>query len=380
MNIEPSSDLQQQSHSLRRQLVLSWVLMLLLVLLLVLPSLRLWFNFGVSGDPRPVTPRGALADFEQTTVDLFRETSPSVVYITTRSRVADRWSRQIHEIETGTGSGFVWDSEGHIVTNYHVIRETSSAEVVFFDQSSFEAEIIGASPDHDLAVLRIRAPENFLRPVLVGESHDLVVGQSVFAIGNPFGLDQTLTTGVVSARSRSIESPSGRLIKDVIQIDAAINPGNSGGPLLDSAGRLIGVNTAIYSPSGSSAGIGFSVPVDTVNRVVPQIIQMGKYEPPRLGIYINEDINRIIRARHGINGVLILNVEESGPAGRAGLRGTVNRRGETRLGDIIVGIDDQRISSVKVLQDTLQGYQAGDKVTLTFDRDGSVSQVEITLE
>lgn len=380
MNSEFQPEIQEQSRNLRRQLILSWVLMLLLVTVLLLPAFKLWFNLGVRGDPRPVTPRGALADFEQTTVDLFRETSPSVVYITTRSRVADRWSRRIREVETGTGSGFVWDSDGHIVTNYHVIRDASSAEVVFYDQSSYEAEIVGASPDHDLAVLRITAPANALRPVLIGESHNLAVGQSVFAIGNPFGLNQTLTTGVVSASSRTIESPSGETIEDVIQIDAAINPGNSGGPLLDSAGRLIGVNTAIYSPSGSSAGIGFSVPVDTVNRVIPRIIQIGKYVPPKLGIYINEEINRIMRARQGIDGVLILNVDANGPAAQAGLRGTVTSRGSTQLGDIILGIDEHRIASVKDLQDTLQNYQVGDSVTLTFDRGGDVSRVAIQLQ
>lgn len=381
MSIDPQPEIQQQSESLKRQLVLSWILMLLLVVLLLLPALKIWFNFGVSGTPRPVTPRGALADYEQTTVDLFRETSSSVVYITTQARVADYSSRRIFEVESGTGSGFVWDSDGHIVTNYHVIKGASSHQVVFFDQSSFEAKFVGASPDHDLAVLRIQAPASLLRPVLIGESHNLEVGQSVFAIGNPFGLHQTLTTGVVSAKSRSIESPSGSLIEDVIQIDAAINPGNSGGPLLDSAGRLVGVNTAIYSPSGTSAGVGFSIPVDTVNRVVPQIIQNGKYEPPRLGIYINEEINRVIRYRTGVDGVMVLNVDESGPAAHAGLRPlrTTSRR-ITQQGDIIQGVDNHKITSVRDLQDVLQQYKAGDTVTITLFREDRQMQVDVQLE
>lgn len=381
MSNEIQPEIEQQSSRLRRQLVLSWILMILLALMLLLPALKLWFNFGVSGDPRPVTPRGALADFEQTTVDLFRETSASVVYINTKARVADYVNRRILEVDSGTGSGFVWDSDGHIVTNFHVVEGTSAAQVVFFDQSSYKAVIVGSSADHDLAVLRIQAPPNLLRPVLIGESHDLSVGQSVFAIGNPFGLSQTLTTGIVSAKSRSIESPSGKLIEDVIQIDAAINPGNSGGPLLDSAGRLIGVNTALYSPSGTSAGVGFSVPVDTVNRVVPQIIKQGKYEPPKLGIYINEELNRAIRSRTGIDGVLILNVDEAGPAAKARLRGTQRspRGGITGIGDIIQGIDEHKVSSVKEMLDVLQKYKAGDVVTVTVFRDDRQLQVELEL-
>lgn len=376
----PEPQFQQQSSNLQRQLILSWVLMLLLAGLLILPSIRYWFGGGGNGEPRSVTPRGALADYEQTTVDLFRETSPSVVYITTRSRVADRWSRRIREVESGTGSGFVWDDQGHIVTNYHVIEGASSAKVVFYDQSYFEAKLVGASPDHDLAVLRIDAPTDLLRPVLIGESHDLTVGQSVFAIGNPFGLDQTLTTGVISARSRSIESPSGKLIEDVIQIDAAINPGNSGGPLLDSAGRLVGVNTAIYSPSGTSAGVGFSIPVDTVNRVVPQLIQIGEYAPPQLGIRIHEELNELVRRETKVDGVVILEVESSGPADRAGLRGTqLTSRGISQLGDIIQGIDDYQIDSVSRMLDVLQKFKAGDEVTLSCLRDGNVIQVKVQL-
>ena len=380
MSTELPPQFDRESNTLRRQLIVTWVLMLLLVVLLVLPSLKLWFNFGVTGDPRPVTPRGALADFEQTTVDLFRETSSSVVFITTKTRVDDPFSRRFREVDTGTGSGFVWDSDGHIVTNFHVIQDASAAQVVFYDQSTFQAELVGSSPDHDLAVLRIQAPENLLRPVLVGESQDLSVGQSVFAIGNPFGLSQTLTTGVVSAKSRTIRSPSGSVIEDVIQIDAAINPGNSGGPLLDSAGRLIGVNTAIYSPSGTSAGVGFSIPVDTVNRVIPQIIQLGKYEPPRLGIYIDDEFNRIVRSRFGVEGVVIGRVEESGPAARAGLRGSnVTGRG-IEVGDIIQAIDGTQISSARELLDALQKYERGDQVTLTILRDREQQLIDIQLE
>lgn len=367
------------TSSLKRQLALTWLLMLLLVVVIALPTLKIWMNFGVSGNPRLVTPRGALADFEQTTVQLFNEASPSVVYINTNSQVLNPFRRRVEEIPVGTGSGFVWDEDGHIVTNYHVLEGASSAEVVFFDQSSFKAELVGASPGNDLAVLRIRAPKNLLRPVIIGESQDLQVGQSVFAIGNPFGLNQTLTTGVISAKSRTIQSPAGTTIDDAIQIDAAINPGNSGGPLLDSAGRLVGVNTAIYSPSGASAGVGFSIPVDIVNRVVPQIIEKGKYEPPKLGIYIVEEYNEVIKRSIGIEGVAVLGVQQGGPADRAGLRDMIRSASGIQV-DLITRIDNRPVTSVRELQDALQKYQAGDRVEVTFNRGGTELRADIVLE
>lgn len=379
-NLESPPDFAVQSNSLRRQLLLTWVLMLLLVLLLVLPAIRLWFNFGVSGDPRPVTPRGALADFEQTTVDLFNETSPSVVYINTQKRVRSPWQRRSEQVDAGTGSGFVWDVDGHIITNYHVIRGATSAQVIFYDQSSYEAELVAQSPSHDLAVLRVKAPKGLLRPVLIGESADLKVGQSVFAIGNPFGLNQTLTTGIVSAKSRSIESPNGAPIDDVIQIDAAINPGNSGGPLLDSAGRLVGVNTAIYSPSGASAGVGFAIPVDTVNRVVPQIIQTGAYEPPKLGIHINPDDNEVLKRLTGVEGVFILRNQQGGPADLAGLRACQRTYRGIIAGDVILQVDNARVESVPELLDTLQNYRKGDDVQIKFRREDEILEVEVQLQ
>lgn len=370
-----------QVQTVRRQLLVSWLLMLVLVFMLVMPAVKQWFGWGVVGDPRQVTPRGALAAYEQTTVDLFRETSPSVVFISTKARYADRYSRRTQEVETGTGSGFVWDSQGHIVTNFHVIEDASSAEVVFADQKAYEATLVGASPDHDLAVLRINAPEDYLRPVIIGESKDLVVGQSAFAIGNPFGLQQTLTTGVISAKSRVIESPSGRTIEEVIQIDAAINPGNSGGPLMDSAGRLIGVNTAIYSPSGTSAGVGFSIPVDTVNRVVPTIIETGKYQTPQLGIHVNDELSRAVSQSVGVEGVVILDVLESGPAALAGIRASqVLRRGEVSLGDIILKVGGKKVSTTDEIHSALQKYQMGDTVKVVVLRDREEVELELVLK
>jgi S1-C subfamily serine protease len=223
--------------------------------------------------PRPVAQRGELFEDEKRTIDIFKRSSPSAVHITTIGRPS---GRNPGRIPRGTGSGFVWDQEGHIVTNYHVIQGAAAAQVTLADGSDWKARLVGEVPDKDLAVLAIDAPPERLHPIPIGTSHDLLVGQKVFAIGNPFGLDQTLTTGTISALGREIESPSGQAISDVIQTDAAINPGNSGGLLLDSAGRLIGVNTAIQSPSGAFAGVGFAIPVDEVNRVVPQLIAAKK--------------------------------------------------------------------------------------------------------
>lgn len=371
------------SRQLERQLKLTWLLLLVVAIVFAWPTVRVWFGIGAnfSGTPRTVTPRGDLSDVEKSTVELFRNVSPSVVYLTTRSRVANPYTRRAIEVEAGTGSGFMWDEAGHVVTNFHVLREASSAKVLLWDQSSYEASLIGGSPDHDLAVLKINAPAAKLRPVAIGTSDDLLVGQSVFAIGNPFGLNQTLTTGVVSAKSRTIESPTGRSIDDVIQIDAAINPGNSGGPLLDSAGRLVGVNTAIYSPSGTSAGVGFSIPIDTVNRVVPQIIAKGRYEPPQLGVHVNREFSNAITERLGVTGALILKTVEGGPADRAGLRGTmIGQADGGQLGDIIQKLGDQKVANMNDLLGALEEYRPGDTVTVEFLREGERLSAEVMLQ
>jgi S1-C subfamily serine protease len=248
-----------------------WAVLALLALVLLRP----WLEAVLVPErarPRAVTARGELAADEQATIDVFQAASPSVVYITTLKRVLELRSRNVYEIPSGTGSGFLWDADGHVVTNYHVIKGAQAAEVRLADERSVPAWLVGASPEHDLAVLRIRVPFGPPPPLSIGTSADLKVGQKVFAIGNPFGLDHTLTTGVISALDRSLRGEDGVAIEHLIQTDAAINPGNSGGPLLDSAGRLIGINTAIYSPSGAFAGIGLAVPVDTVNRIVPRLI------------------------------------------------------------------------------------------------------------
>jgi len=328
--------------------------------------------------PRAVTPREGLKLEERATIALFRQASPSVVYITTLARQRDFFSLNIEAIPQGSGSGFIWDQDGHIITNFHVIQGASSAKVTLADHAEWAAQLVGAAPDHDLAVLYIKAPKNQLKPLAIGTSAELEVGQSVFAIGNPFGLDQTLTTGIISALGRSMPAITGRTIAGVIQTDAAINPGNSGGPLLDSAGRLIGVNTAIYSPSGSSAGIGFAVPVDTVNRIVPQLIRQGEITRPGLGVRLGDD--RISR-RLNLPGVLIIDVDKGSPAEAAGLRGTrTDARGSIALGDIIVSVNDDRIETANDLFTALEKYAVGQTVKVIVMRGESRRTVAVKLQ
>jgi S1-C subfamily serine protease len=286
-------------------------------------------------------------------------------------------SLNVQQVPEGTGSGFMWDDEGHIVTNYHVIQHADAAQVVLADQSAWTAKLVGEYPDKDVAVLSIDAPKEKLHPILVGSSHDLQVGQMVLAIGNPFGLDQTLTTGIVSALGRELSSPGGRVIKGMIQTDAAINPGNSGGPLLDSAGRLIGVNSSIISPSGAFAGIGFAIPIDEVNRVVTELIQHGKIIRPIIGVELAEEqwVQEL-----GLKGALVINVLPGSPAEKAGIQPTRREpNGQIALGDVIVAIDEHTIESNGDLFTALEHDKVGDQVTLTVMRNGKPVKVSVTL-
>jgi S1-C subfamily serine protease len=340
---------------------------------------------GRASDPtvalRAITPRGELAADEKSTIELFDRAKGSVVYISTRQRVMDPWTRNVLSIPQGTGSGFVWDSRGHIVTNFHVVDGASEARVRLNDGREFSAALVGVSAAHDLAVLRIDVT-NPPPPVPVGTSHDLKVGQKVFAVGNPFGLDWTLTTGIVSALDRSLPAADGRnLIEHLIQTDAAINPGNSGGPLLDSAGRLIGVNTAIFSPSGAYAGVGLTVPVDTVRRVVPQLIATGKYAPPALGIETDEDLNRTMTRQLDVQGVLVLKAVPGSAAAAAGLRGVrFGADGSALPGDIIVAVNGQPVDGVPRLLAWLDEHQAGEAVRVTVLRNDQRIDVTVTLQ
>ncbi|MCL7489610.1 MAG: trypsin-like peptidase domain-containing protein [Desulfobulbaceae bacterium] len=327
--------------------------------------------------PRIVTARGDLALDEQATIELFRSASPSVVYITSMALRRNLFSLNVYEIPQGTGSGFIWDVQGRIVTNYHVISDANRIEVTLADQSTWKGVLVGAAPDRDIAVLQISALSSKLRPITIGDSTDLQVGQKVFAIGNPFGLDQTLTTGIVSALGREISSRTGRTIHDVIQTDAAINPGNSGGPLLDSAGRLIGVNTAIYSPSGASAGVGFAVPISEVNKVVPEIIRKGRVVRPGLGVSLaGKNVTRDLE----IEGVLVINVEPGSAADKAGLRGTRQVPEGVVLGDIIQAVNGVKISDYNSLRDELERYEVGESVALEIVRDDRILTVDVLLE
>lgn len=342
------------------------------------PATYRWFKPAPA--PREVTARGDLTADEQTSIAIFESVSPSVVNITTTARVRDYWTRRVSEVPRGTGSGFVWDDQGHVVTNFHVIRGASRALVALDGGRTFEAVLVGASPSHDLAVLKINVPIDAPPPVPVGTSADLKVGQKAFAIGNPFGLDHTLTTGVISALDRTIPGEDGADIEGLIQTDAAINPGNSGGPLIDSAGRLIGINTAIYSPSGASAGIGFAVPVDVVNRVVPRLIADGRFVRPVIGISGDDDLSASLLEGTGVQGVAILGITPGSPAERAGLRPAM-RAADGRIvpGDVIQAIDGKPVRSLAELTTILESHQVGDVVVLTVWRDGQLLPAEIAL-
>jgi S1-C subfamily serine protease len=322
---------------------------------------------------RQIAPRRQLTPEEVSNIESFRRHSSSVVFIKTAGVAINPFTLDRRRVQTGSGSGFVWDRNGHIVTNFHVVLSSKSrphiAEsltVFLADQSSWKAKVVGYAPDKDLAVLKIDAPTELLTPLPLGTSSDLLVGQKVLAIGSPFGFDQTLTTGIISGLERVIESVTQREIDGVIQTDAAINPGNSGGPLIDSSGRLIGVNTAIFSPSGAYAGIGFAIPVDTVSRYIPELIENGKVVRPWLGVSLAPaELTR----QHGIEGVLVIKTQPNGTAVQAGIRPTRYEDEQIVLGDIIVAMNGDKISDSDDLLDFLDKHEVGDRVTITVLRD-----------
>ena len=342
-----------------------------------------WCGYALTPSParpRAVEPRGPLAEWEQSSIRRFKDAAPSVVYITTtEERSRDFFGLDVVEVPAGSGTGFIWDEQGHVVTNFHVIQGAARAYITLADGSRHEAAYVGGAPDKDLAVLLLAKTPPKLRPIPLGTSADLQVGQSVLAIGNPFGLDQTLTTGVVSALGREIQSVTRRRINGVIQTDAAINPGNSGGPLLDSAGRLIGVNTAIQSPSGASAGIGFAVPVDTVNRVVPQLIARGKLERPDLGF--EPVAPRLVELTFGPQkGIMVGKVIRGGSAARAGLQGVVSEGRRVVPGDLIQAVNGRPVEDWDTLLDAVEALPLGATVQLDLKRGGSKVRVPIRLE
>ncbi len=347
--------------------------------LLILCGVLLWRinRFGYSlhnpnAQPKPITARGDLAQDEKATIQLFRAASPSVVFITTshKTKKTPLTNKGATGMKKGKGTGIIWDREGHILTNFHVIKEESATwTVTLADHSSWPASLVGASKSQDIAVLRIFAPPTRLAPIRIGTSQNLQVGQKVFAIGNPFGFDQTLTTGVISALGRIIQPTANAEITGAIQTDAPINPGNSGGPLLDSAGLLIGVNTALYSPNGSNAGIGFAIPVDTVNLIVPELIQSGRIRRPALGVNVSPGS---LEEEFGLKGVMILNVSKGGAAEKAGLLPFHwNESGQLILGDLLVAINDKRIENLNDLYHLLGTHRVGETVQVTVLRRGA---------
>jgi len=327
--------------------------------------------FLTADEPRPVTPRGSLAEFERQNIEVFQRIAPSVAYIFTRAGGRGLFGQPTGE---GAGSGFIWDRAGHVVTNHHVVAGASEVAVRLESGEAIRATVVGAAPDYDLAVLRLSNLPGGLQPIPIGTSADLQVGQAVLAIGNPFGLSRTLTTGIISALDRRLPTETGREIVGVIQTDAAINPGNSGGPLLDSAGRLIGVNTAIISGSGSSAGIGFAVPVDVVNGIVPQVIAKGKAARPGIGISTAPEE---LAARLGVDGIVIVDVFPGGSAAKAGLRGI--DRGAGTIGDVITHVDGKPVRTIAELAEELHRIGIGNPVTLTILRGGETVTVEVSV-
>ncbi|MGB4246958.1 MAG: trypsin-like peptidase domain-containing protein [Pseudohongiellaceae bacterium] len=319
---------------------------------------------------------------EENNIEVFKQASPSVVYIT-NSRLVRRsfYSLNPQEIPQGSGSGFIWSADGYVVTNFHVIQQASRLTVTLQDGSAYDAEVVGTEPDKDLAVLRIDAPREKLTPIQVGDSSLLEVGRKVIAIGNPFGLDTTLTVGVVSALGREIDSVSRRKIRDVIQTDAAINPGNSGGPLLNSLGQLVGVNTAIYSPTGASSGIGFAIPVNTVKKIVPELITYGRVQTPTLGIaLLPPQYADYYRQSSRIQGVIVMDVIEGGSPEQAGMRGLRETNQGILLGDVITAIDGETIVNEDDLLNALENRRAGDVVRVTTQRDSETMTYEIELQ
>lgn len=329
---------------------------------------------GSAPSDKQIAPFRGFGSHESSVMELFEDAAPSVVFITTTSLSQTRWSMDLTEIPKGTGTGFMWDSDGHIVTNFHVLEGGNKFTVTLYDQTNYDAEVVGYWPSKDLAVLKIDAPDK-VKALPKGTSHDLRVGQFTYAIGNPFGFDQTLTTGVVSALGREIKAQNGRKITDVIQTDAAINPGNSGGPLLDSSGRLIGVNTAIYSPSGAYSGIGFSIPVDIVNSVVPDLIEFGELNRAVMGV------EPVPMAYMRGEGSMINRVREGSAAEKAGLQGVRrDQYGRSLAGDIILSIDAKPVKSNNSLMDILEGYEPGQEITVEYERNGRMKQVRLKLQ
>lgn len=378
-----SSSPRPAPYASRGSSINTWLIVMLLCLVGVLVYRQVFRRsplFSPGAQSRTVTPRGDFAEDEETTIELFANVSPSVVHITTHAIHRNIFTADIRRTQSGTGSGFVWDKKGHIVTNLHVIEQAQAATVTLADNTSYEARLVGYDPLTDLAVLKIDADAARLQPIAIGTSDDLLVGQKVFAIGSPFEFDQTLTKGIISGLNRRIGTERTQLY-GAIQTDAAINPGNSGGPLLDSAGRLIGVNTAIVSDSGGSHGIGFAVPVDLVNVTVPDLIRDGEISRPWMGVALRNPMTMYGPDGKAVDlpGVMVIEVAPDGPAAKAGLRSlewTIERHLKA---DLIIAIEGDKVDSVGELVHVLSQHRPGKTVTVTVLRDGLEQDFEVKL-
>ncbi|OCK62550.1 trypsin-like peptidase domain-containing protein [Bradyrhizobium sp. LMTR 3] len=360
---------------MNRRFALSLAAIAAVLVALTLSNIR--YSPWTNTTARTVDQRGPLSDAERANIELFERVSPSVVQVAARSAMANPFEEEEDPATSGpaaSGTGFVWDSSGHVVTNNHVVQNGREVAVRFASGEVAQASIVGVAPNYDLAVLRIRNPRQLPPPVALGSSNDLKVGQIAFAIGNPFGLDQSLTSGIISALKRRLPTSSGREIANVIQTDTAINPGNSGGPLLDSAGRLIGVNTAIISPSGSSAGIGFAIPADIVNRIVPELIKNGRVPTPGIGIVA---AGEAVATRMGVEGVIVVRTAPGSPAERAGIRGVDFNSGA--LGDVIVQADGKPVHRLSDLTDQIEQVGAGKSVRITLKRGSETRDVNVDI-
>jgi S1-C subfamily serine protease len=314
---------------------------------------------------------------EKNTIEVFRAAGPSVVYVTNNALRRDYFSTNVTEVPQGAGSGFIWDHHGHVVTNFHVIENGQTFSVTLPTGVTREARVVGAEPRKDLAVLHFDTKGLEIDGLPLGRSDALIVGQKVLAIGNPFGLDRTLTTGIISALGREFPTPGGFVIENVIQTDASINPGNSGGPLIDSSGRVIGVNTAIYSPTGASSGIGLAIPIDTVARIVPQLIRYGQVRRAGLGVSVLPD--HIVRG-WGVRGVVVREVYPGSEAARAGLRSIqLDRRGNVISADIVTAVGDEAIDGFAALANALDDRKPGETITVTIARANKTVTLEIEL-
>tara|TARA_R110002072_G_scaffold104099_3_gene228431 strand:- start:487 stop:1587 length:1101 start_codon:yes stop_codon:yes gene_type:complete len=319
----------------------------------------------------------ALTRDESNNITVFKDVSPAVVFVTNTQLRRQRFSLNVMEIPTGSGTGFIWDESGLIVTNFHVVNRANKITITLGSGASYEAEVVGTAPEKDVALLKIDAPNEDLKPIPLGDSEKLAVGRKVLAIGNPFALDTSLSVGVVSALGREIRSVSNRTIKNVIQTDAAINPGNSGGPLLNSMGQLVGVNTAIYSPSGASAGIGFAIPINAIKKIIPQLIEHGTLYRPVLGI---ETLTDYWAKRLQVKGIAILSVREGYPADQAGMVGVrEDARGNIHLGDVIVAIAGEPVTNEDSLLSLLERFEPGDTIEVTTLKDEEIQNYQVTL-